>query len=377
MRCELRLVAAMVTMAFAPAATAATSPPSPPKGVHQLWSQFPLTTPRSKAPRLPPVSPPGHTRKNPVPSPKPRVIHEQRPVREQSHGSRFDGGTGVVIGSAAALIIALLLALSLRRPTSDNKGGRGMPDFLKPRGRKDDAAEESGETDWVTTAPGIYEPRTEAARAAAEPAAEAPAPASDSSAATATATTTLAGVGEHVAAVLASAEEAAQKIRAEAEVAARDARDQATREADEIRARAAQEAQADRESAHRLMEETESNARKIRSDADRYAEERDREANAQAAEIVRDAERRAASISDASNERHRVLLANIAASESRLRDLALSLRTVAGSLDDVLGEADAPKPGDEAMGREREAELLDETLRSEVSEPEADVAARP
>ncbi len=255
-----------------------------------------------------------------------------------------------------------------------------MPDFLRPRGRRNDKEfADDGETELETMAPWMYTGSSddEAARETEDVRVEAkaedvapvrrvaePAPLS------------LANVGEHVASVLASAEAAAQKIRAEAEQEAKDLRQDATRIATEIRTRATEEAQVERAATRRLVDEAETSSHGIRSDADRYAEEGRREADSQAAQIIRDAERRAASIADSSGDRHRVLLTNIAASETRLRELAKSLRGVAVSLDEVVGSTDAD-PVDDGIGREREAMLLEESLGMNVAQSQPDVATRP
>ncbi len=251
-----------------------------------------------------------------------------------------------------------------------------MPEFLRPRGRKDgkEEIEETTETEWVTTAPGIYKARTDDDAMSVS---QSPATAEDGASVLRSSESgglDMASVGEHIASVLASAEAAAQKIRMEAEQDAEETREEAARLANDVRASATQEAQANVASSRELVE-AKAASRGIRSDADRYADERRREADAEAAQVVRDAERRAASIADASGERDRVLLANIAASESRLRDLAKNLRGMAGSLDDVVGDADVADSADDGTGRELDAVLV-ESLRHDVPEGQTDVAAR-
>jgi vacuolar-type H+-ATPase subunit E/Vma4 len=182
----------------------------------------------------------------------------------------------------------------------------------------------------------------------------------------------MSSVGEHVASVLAAAEGAAQRIRSEAQQEAKETEQEAARAANEIRTRATQEAQAERASSRRLVDEAEVASRAIRAEADQYADDRRREAEAQAAQTVRDAERRAASIADTSDERNRVLLANIAESETRLRDLAQSLRGVAASLDDVVGNADTAELGDQELAPER----LEDALRIDVDDGRRDVKGR-
>jgi hypothetical protein len=282
------------------------------------------------------------------------------------------------MGSTAVVVAVLALALLTRRGslsrTSSNSEGGEMPDFLRPRGRKDgkEQGENSEAAGWVSTAVGSYSVRT--ADGGGSGVTEAPAsvekepeePVSES------AGLDMSSVGEHVASVLAAAEAAAQRIRSEAQQEAKETEQEAARAANEIRTRATQEAQAERASSRRLVDEAEVASRGIRAEADQYADDRRREAEAQAAQTVRDAERRAASIADTSDERNRVLLANIAESETRLRDLAQSLRGVAASLDDVVGNADTAELGDQELAPER----LEDALRIDVDDGRRDVKGR-
>ncbi len=144
-------------------------------------------------------------------------------------------------------------------------------------------------------------------------------------------------IGEHVASVLKAAEAAAANLRVEAEQDSKRVREQAQREADEIRARVGREAESERQEAQHALETAGKVAKATRSEADRYAEERRREADSQVRRLVQDAERQAAEIGDVGAERHRVLLADIAASESRMSELAESLRDVAARLEGVVG----------------------------------------
>ena len=246
-----------------------------------------------------------------------------------------------------------------------------MPDFLRPRGRKDGKEGfENAEPGWgVSTAVGSYGVRTEDEAESVPPSAasvaDVPVQPSESGG------LDMASVGEHVATVLAAAEAAAQNIRGEAELDAKDVGQEAARAANEIRSRATQEAQLERASTRRLVDEAEAASHGIRSDADQYADERRREADAQASQTVREAERRAASIADTSGERHRVLLANIAESETRLRELANSLRGVAASLDDVVGDIEAAELDDE-----RGSEQLEDALRVEAQDGDREAKSR-
>ena len=144
-------------------------------------------------------------------------------------------------------------------------------------------------------------------------------------------------VADHVKTVLAAAEAAADKLRFDAEQDAQRIRDEATRSADDAREHAATEAEAERAEARRQLTHAKEEARATQTEADAYAESRRREADAEAMRLVRDAERRSSQIAAVAAERHGILLNDIAASEGRMRELAVSLREVAQRLDDVAG----------------------------------------
>jgi hypothetical protein len=84
---------------------------------------------------------------------------------------------------------------------------------------------------------------------------------------------------------------------------------------------------------------------------------------------VREAERRAASIAEAAAERHRVVLANIETSESRLRDLAESLRRVAGSLDTIVADSRPSRAAGHVQAGEPSEDSLVVALAPTTAEP--------
>jgi hypothetical protein len=142
-------------------------------------------------------------------------------------------------------------------------------------------------------------------------------------------------VGGHIAAVLAAAESAAEQLREEAERNAQRTQQEAEEAAEEIRARAVAEAEAQTGEARRqaaaLVEET----RAARADADRYAETRVREADEAATRLLGDAEKRASELAEAAGERHGMLMDDITTCETRMQQMAVSLREVADRLDAV------------------------------------------
>ena len=60
--------------------------------------------------------------------------------------------------------------------------------------------------------------------------------------------------------------------------------------------------------------------------------------------MIRDGDERAAATGDLARSRHAVLLADLAATEARMRDLVTGLRGVAVRLDEVLGGGTASEP---------------------------------
>jgi membrane protein involved in colicin uptake len=179
-------------------------------------------------------------------------------------------------------------------------------------------------------------------------------------------------VGEHVGSVIAAAEVAAEKIREEAHQEAQETRSEAARLAEELRTKATEETEAERDAARRLVEDAKASADEIRSAADEYSTERRREADANAEQTIRDAQERADTIADTAAEREHVLLANIAASEDRLHELAESLRGVASSLDDVVGEGDSLE-GSLQPGRRGNAQVDETAALASSVRPEAGV----
>ena len=161
--------------------------------------------------------------------------------------------------------------------------------------------------------------------------------------------TSLGQVGEHVASVLAAAEAAAARVRVEAEREAERTRQQAVEAAEALREQVTAEAEAERADARRQLSRAKEEASTIHADADSYAGRRRREAEDEALRLVRDAEHRASQLEDTATERHRALLNEIAVAETRLREIAETVRTIAASLDEVAG----PEPGGDRMGIDR------------------------
>jgi alanyl-tRNA synthetase len=136
----------------------------------------------------------------------------------------------------------------------------------------------------------------------------------------------LSDVAEHVESVLAAAEQAAETLRQAAERDAEQIRRQATRAAEAELARARE------------------TARDVQAEADAYADTRQRDAESHAMRLLREAEHRATLIPSVAAKRHSRLLDDIDASERRIRELAHSLRDVAGQLEAVAGGSAGGEP---------------------------------
>jgi hypothetical protein len=313
--------------------------PTVKKVPRELWAQYPLGPLRSET--TPAAARPDPTKKTnrPMPALRPQAKHR---------GFRL---TPVVVAGLGLAVLGLLGFGILLEDSSSRrgKGGRIVRDFLRSHGSTEQQAN-MGEGQMERADDRVGRPAEDRD---AEPVAE----------------SNLAGVGDHITSVLAAAERAASKLRAEAEQDARQLRDQAQQAVTELRLKAKQEGETARASAQLIVEEAEAAAADTRGEADRYADNRRREADAHAAKIVFEAERSASSIAEMSEERHRVVLTNIATSEARLRDLAKSLRGVASALDTVVGDGDGP------MGAEADEELEDSLrphLRASQSEAGSD-----
>ena len=179
-------------------------------------------------------------------------------------------------------------------------------------------------------------------------------------------------VGEHVATVLESAQQAARTIRQDAQNEAKSMLERVAHEAEETRARANREAAEKRREAERVLNEAKERSKSTRAAAEQFAERQRQDADEHAAATVAEAKATAASIADAANARHEELLSNVSVTEDRLRALSVALRNVASELDDLVAARAAD--GDSADGKEPEA--LDESLRARTGAVEERSAAQ-
>lgn len=163
-------------------------------------------------------------------------------------------------------------------------------------------------------------------------------------------------IGEQVAAVLQTAQEAAQRIRDDAQAEADALLERLTHEAFEHRDRSAREANDRRSEAERILRAAEERSKDAVDEAEKFFQQRQQEAEEQAVATVAKAKAEAATISEEANARHEELLSNVSVAENRLRALSAGLRSVAGELEELLGGGDG--------GR------LDESLRARLGPTE-------
>jgi hypothetical protein len=349
------LVVAAAAVLGAGAAAAGSTTTVAKKPPRALWNQYPLGSSRTTTfASSSTKSSPNSTAKNR------RQIAPTHARTGSGDGSRTSRLAGAGMTALGLLATGAILAIWAKKR---RKGGKRVRDFLR-HGRND-------ELDVGPVGAEAPESVTERVKPWTEP--------GDRSEAEPVKAAELAGVGEHIASVLAAAEAAAAKLRAdtkqeaitvrkEAEQTANDVRRRAKEESEKALASAQQESEKARASAQQMLKESEAASKDVRADADRYAVNRRREADSQAAKLVFEAERNAASVADTSKERHRVVLTNIATSEARLRELAKSLRGVASALDTVVGDGQGEETVAAAGG-----ENLDESLRQRAATPEGQV----
>ncbi len=278
----------------------ADAPPIGKKLPRTLWQQYPLGKKGQLAPARTDTS-------GTEPRQVPVVVHPQL------RGG--DNLTVLWVAGAGVVLLGLLGVKVLFANSSDTRGNGGsqVREFLRPQSRREQEEElrvpEEGTAETAQASPAGSKTEND-----------------------------LAVVGEHITSVLAAAEAAASTLRADAESEATVVREDAEQAATEIRRRARQEAETTRASAQQILEEAEAGGADMRSEADRYSANQRREAEAHATKLILEAERKAAAIADTSQERHHVVLTNIATAEGRLRELATSLRHVASALDTVVGD---------------------------------------
>jgi hypothetical protein len=320
----LRLVfvcsAVVLFTAATPAGVVAAPRPQPDNGLRQLWSRFPL------APKPDTVVTTGSVKaRTSVPA------HEARsnqPRAPQTHGSHISA-LWLLPAAVCALIVCAFAWTWTRAQRGFEKTSTGGSSGMVLR-RKDQEAVEHRAAE--RSAPGNEVQDASEGAVSEQSVADhvkqyLGAPSQGKSDA--------AEVGGHIAAVLVAAESAAEQLREEAERSAQRTQQEAEEAAEEIRARAVAEAEAQTGEARRQSAAWQEEARAARADADRYAETRAREADEAATRLLRDAENRASEFAEAAAERHGMLLDDITTCETRIQQMAVSLREVADRLDAV------------------------------------------
>ncbi len=174
------------------------------------------------------------------------------------------------------------------------------------------------------------------------------------------------GLGEHVTAVVASAQQAAEQIRAAAVSDAERIRDEAREEANSRIAEATREAE-------KMRTESGAYSREVRQDADAYAAEKRGDAEAYASRLRAEAEEAARQTREAakqdakraekdSHRRRQILSSEMERFEERLRSLHTVFQGMTSQLENLLPKSDAP--GEE----EERSDEMEETLKRGATE---------
>jgi hypothetical protein len=150
------------------------------------------------------------------------------------------------------------------------------------------------------------------------------------------------------------------------EVAAGGIREEARREAERLLEHAREEAATTLHEATELRAGAEEASKLTRERADAYAEDRRRKAEAEASQVLDAAQLEAARQMEGKEEWQRALQDGIELSESRLKQLAMGLRTLTTLIEDLLASDGVPAQ-DTERGASQPEETLDESLRASLA----------
>ena len=351
----------------------------PPPGLEPLWREYPLE-PKGARAELPT---PGERPPAVEPEPRPAAQTPQQPQRNDRSGVSTLALVAVTLGVVTVLVLAIV-ALGVARPALVEsvrgrarrrlrpEGGSAMSDVFRRlrRGREEGETPPSREepTEDRTSAllrafePYTVErstpveseqPSTDRPEGSGEEPSEGRKPAS------------AADLGEHVAAVIATAQDAAAEMRREAVADADRIRKEASEEAKGLVAEATREAEQMRADASTYSRET-------RQEADAYAGEKRSEAEAYATSVRADAEENSRHLREAAEEgakqiekearrRREMLIGEAERFEERLHSLHSVFHGITTQLDELL-------PGQrQSDDEEASRESIEEALRPEAS----------
>jgi hypothetical protein len=154
------------------------------------------------------------------------------------------------------------------------------------------------------------------------------------------------------------------------EVAAGGIREEARREAERLLEQAREEAAATLHEATELRAGAEEASRLTRERADAYAEDKRQEAEAEASRVLDAAQQEAARRLEGREERQRALQEGIELSETRLKHLAVGLRTLTALIENLLQSDGVPVQDTERETSQPE-QTLDESLRASLAAQES------
>jgi hypothetical protein len=367
------------------AATAAAQerPPEPPPGLDALWREYPIEPREGTGPAeiTPSARPPTADRGAPPPTERADRGGETSPGSGPMTAIVLAAGALTVVAAAIIIVLAAQSAPAVgfrrnvprrRRP----EGGSQMADLFR-RIRGGDAPDDEADpwlspseanTDHPSSIARTFEPyslerRTGVAPERHDVASEAPVDVAEG--ASGAEITSAAQIGEHVTAVLGSAQQAAEKMRREAATEAERIRAEAREEAKSLLAEATREAE-------RMRADAGTYSREARQDADAYAGEKRSEAEAYASRAKAEAEENARSQLEAAKQeakriekdahrRREVLTSEAERFEERLHSLHAVFQGITTQLEALL-----PKKPDEPA-EEAEQETIEESLRKRVS----------
>jgi cell division septum initiation protein DivIVA len=372
---------ACALLAAAGAGTAASQQggeTQPPPGLEQLWREYPLEPKGAELPT------PGERPPAVEPEPRPTAQTPQQPRRTDGSGVSTLALVAVALGAVTLLVLAIV-ALGAARPVLVEsvrggarrrrrpEGGSAMSDVFRRlrRGRHEGATtprEEAEPTeDHSSALLRAFEPYSLERSTPVEPELEQPAapegsiegPSDQRKPASA------ADLGEHVAAVIATAQQAAEEMRGAAVADAERIRMDAREEANGLVAEATREAE-------RMRADAAVYSRDTRQDADAYAGEKRSEAEAYATSVRAEAEENARHLREAAEQgakqiekdarrRREMLIGEAERFEERLHSLHSVFHGITTQLDELL-------PGQrQSDDEEASRESIEEALRPEAS----------
>jgi hypothetical protein len=351
----------------------------PPPGLERLWREYPLEPKGADLPT------PGERPPAVEPEPRPAAQTPQRPRRTDPSGVSTLALVAVALGAVTVLVLAIVAVGTARPALLESvrgrarqrlrlEGGSAMSDVFRRlrRGRDEGETPLPGEVEPTERSSALlraFEPYSVERSTPVEHELEQPSidrpegsveePSEERKPASA------ADLGEHVAAVIATAQHAAEEMRREAVADAERIRSEAHEEAKGLVAEATREAEQMRADAttysRETRQESDAYAGEKRSEADAYAVRVRAEAEENAGQRREAAEQEAKQIEKDARRRREMLTGEAERFEERLHSLHAVFQGITTQLDELLPEQ--RRPDDE----EASGESIEEALRPEAS----------